>query len=90
MPVTMDTKQAADYIGVSLSTLRKYVNEQRLPVLRFPGRRKWLFRKDLIDKWIEEQSVPQIYEPTIPFEPSMEKKYEKYKRQGELRILSPN
>lgn len=75
---TMTSREAADYIGVSINTLRKYVHEEGLPVLRFPGRRKWLFRKDLIDKWIEERSTPQIYVNNEPV-----------KEYGKLRVLRP-
>lgn len=77
---TMTTKEAAKYIGVSINTLRRYVHEEGLPVLKFPGRRKWLFKKELIDQWIEERSKPQIY---INGEPVVEKEY------GKLRILTP-
>lgn len=75
---TMTTKEAAKYIGVSVNTLRRYVHEEGLPVLRFPGRRKWLFRKDLIDKWIEERSTPQVYVNNEPV-----------REYGRLRILTP-
>ena len=75
---TLTSREAADYIGVSINTLRKYVHEEGLPVLRFPGRRKWLFRKDLIDKWIEERSTPQIYVNNEPV-----------KEYGKLRVLRP-
>lgn len=56
----MTSKEAANYIGVSITTLRRYVHDEQLPVLRFPGRRKWIFRKDLIDKWIEKKSTPEV------------------------------
>jgi len=74
----MTSKEAAEYIGVSINTLRKYVHEHGLPVLRFPGRRKWIFRKDLIDEWIEKRSNPQIY---VNDEPVQE--------YGKLRVLRP-
>lgn len=75
---TMTSKQAAEYIGVSVSTLRKYVHEEGLPVLKFPGRRKWIFRKDLIDDWVEKQSKPEIYVNNEPV-----------KEYGKLRVLLP-
>lgn len=74
----MTSKQAAEYIGVSVNTLRKYVHEEGLPVLKFPGRRKWIFRKDLIDDWIEKQSKPEIYVNNEPV-----------KEYGKLRVLLP-
>lgn len=75
---TMTSKQAAEYIGVSVNTLRKYVHEEGLPVLKFPGRRKWIFRKDLIEDWVEKQSKPEIYVNNEPV-----------KEYGKLRVLLP-
>lgn len=76
--MTMTTKEAAAYIGVSVNTLRKYVHEEGLPVLKFPGRRKWIFRKDLIDQWVEERSQPQVYVNNEPV-----------REYGKLRVLTP-
>lgn len=77
----MDTKQCANYIGVHPNTLRKYVHEEKLPVLRFPGRRKWVFRKDLVDDWIYRRSMPEVVND--PSEGQVKKEY------GQLRILHP-
>jgi len=77
----MDSKQCADYIGVHVNTLRKYVHEENLPVLKFPGRRKWVFRKDLVDNWIYRKSMPEVVND--PSEGQIQKEY------GKLRILSP-
>lgn len=77
----MTTKEAAAYVGVSVNTLRRYVHEEGLPVLRFPGRRKWLFKKELIDQWILERS-----QPVITNEPR--EQYEK-REYGKLRVLQP-
>jgi excisionase family DNA binding protein len=76
---TMTTKEAAEYLGVCVNTLRKYVHEEGLPVLRFPGRRKWIFRKDLIDEWVERRSQPEIH----VYERQREQEY------GKLRVLMP-
>jgi excisionase family DNA binding protein len=78
---TMTTKEAAEYVGVSVNTLRRYVHEEGLPVLRFPGRRKWLFKKELIDQWILERSQPVI----------MNEPREQYEKRecGKLRVLQP-
>jgi len=77
---TMNTKETAAYIGVCVNTLRKYVHEEDLPVLKFPGRRKWVFRKDLVDEWVERRSQPEIVN-----NPNKESN----KDYGKLRILSP-
>lgn len=76
----MNSKEAAEYIGVHVNTLRKYVHEEDLPVLRFPGRSKWVFRKDLVDDWITKRSTPVIVNPP---------KKEDREDYGRLRILSP-
>lgn len=75
---TMTTKEAAEYIGVCVNTLRKYVHEEGLPVLKFPGRRKWIFRKDLIDDWVTSRSKPTVYINNEPV-----------KEYGKLRVLLP-
>lgn len=78
----MNSKEAAEYIGVSVGTLRKYVHEEQLPVLKFPGRRKWTFRKSLVDEWIENRSTPEV----IVYEKS-DKQPSDY---GKLRVLMPS
>jgi len=75
---TMTTKEAAEYLGVCVNTLRRYVHEEGLPVLRFPGRRKWIFRKDLIDEWVERRSQPEVYINN-----------QKQPDYGKLRVLMP-
>jgi len=79
----MDSKETAEYIGVHVNTLRKYVHDEGLPVLRFPGRRKWTFRKDLVDAWIYERSQPEIIN-----DPSV-RKDDHDEGYGKLRILMP-
>lgn len=79
----MDSKETAEYIGVHINTLRKYVHEEDLPVLKFPGRRKWVFRKDLVDAWIYERSQPKIInDPNV-------KRGNDDEGYGTLRVLMP-
>lgn len=78
---TMSSKECAEYLGVHVNTLRKYVHEYHLPVLKFPGRRKWRFRKDLVDEWVEKQSQPEVY-----VNGESKGKAEEY---GKLRVLMP-
>jgi len=82
----MDSKECADYIGVHINTLRKYVHEEGLPVLKFPGRRKWTFRKDLVDAWIYERSQPELVikasDPTV-------KRKDDNEGYGKIRVLMP-
>lgn len=87
---TMTSQEAAEYIGVSLSTLRKYVHENGLPITCFPGRRKWLFKKGLIDQWLEENSKPVTYVYQQPIDSFSTLPNSKQKKgYGELRILQP-
>lgn len=79
---TMTSKEAAEHIGISLNTLRKYVHEEGLPVLRFPGRRKWTFREDLVDEWMVKRSKPEVVVMSRP-------KEERTKEYGRLRVLAP-
>lgn len=78
--MNMTTKEVAEYIGVSVGTVRSYVHKEGLPVLRFAGRSKWVFRKDLVDEWVEVRSIHQVVNV------SKERKVEGY---GQLRVLSP-
>lgn len=88
----MNTQAAAEHLGVTPATIRQYVHESGLPVLRFPGRKKWLFRKDLIDKWVEEQSTPQVFvedDNTIPvkLQPNINERFPNIKSVGKGKSL---
>jgi excisionase family DNA binding protein len=49
----MNVKEASDYLGVSKDLLYLLVREQKIPCVR--AGRRILFRKETIDKWMEEQ-----------------------------------
>lgn len=87
--VMMSTKEAAEYIGVTPATVRQYVHENELPVLKFPGRKKWMFRKDLIDQWIEEQSTPQVFVNGSPIKEKELFQQPVNSTYGKLRMLKP-
>ncbi len=50
----MDMRQAADYLGLSTDSLYRYASEGTVPAFRF-GKR-WRFKKNLLDQWMDEQS----------------------------------
>jgi excisionase family DNA binding protein len=50
---TLETKEAADYLGVSVDTLRKWIREEGLPVVKIG--RKHLFKTIYIDHWMEQR-----------------------------------
>lgn len=89
---TMTSQEAADYIGISVNTLRKYVHENGLPFLCLPGRKKWLFKKKFIDEWLEINSKPITYvydRPSQLFEENQIDQKVKKAGYGQLRILEP-
>lgn len=79
----MTSKECAKYLRVHVNTLQRYVHEEGLPVLRFPGKRAWTFRKDLVDAWVYERSQPEIV-TTKNGVKYAEKEYE-----GKIRVMMP-
>lgn len=75
---TLTTKEAAEYLGVCAATVRRYVHEQGLPVLKFRDGRKWLFKREYIDRWMEKRM-----DIDAQFEEQYEQEY------GTLRVLRP-
>lgn len=65
-PATVTVNDAADYIGVSVSTLRRYYLNGIIPCIRPGGRRgRVLFRIKSLDEWMdkmEEESYKSIYD----------------------------
>jgi excisionase family DNA binding protein len=51
----MDIREASQYLGVSRETLYKYVYEDRIPAFKLGNR--WKFKKTVLDRWMERQSV---------------------------------
>ncbi len=49
----MSLQELADYIGVSNTTVYRYVKQKKLPSIKMG--RLWKFRKEKIDEWLEEQ-----------------------------------
>jgi len=50
----MTLREASQYLGISPDTLYKYLNEDKIPAFKLGNR--WRFKKDLLDRWIEEKS----------------------------------
>ena len=51
----MDIGEASEYLGVSRTTLDKYIREGRIPAFKL-GKR-WRFKKSVLDLWMEKQST---------------------------------
>ena len=58
----MDKKELIEYMGGKLSndTLGRLSREGKIPVVKFPGIRRYFFDKEAIDKWLDslQQGAP--------------------------------
>jgi len=52
------TKEAAEYLGVSIETIYKMVRERQIP--HFRVRNIILFSKKAIDEWVEQQEQESV------------------------------
>lgn len=55
-PEVMNVRHAAEYLGISVDSLYKYVAARQVPGFRLGNR--WRFKKALLDEWIENLSRP--------------------------------
>ena len=51
----MTVKQVAEYLQMDEHTIYKLARSGLIPSLKIAG--QWRFKKDVIDKWISEQSL---------------------------------
>ena len=54
-PQYMNTREAAEYIGLSVRKVEQLKRGRRLPYIRVDGR--FLFRKESIDRFLEKHEV---------------------------------
>lgn len=81
----MTTEEVAKYLKVHPNTIKRYVKEEGMPVLKFPGKRnKLIFRKDLVDAWVYEMSQPRVYVK------GREVKYDEKATMNKIRVMLPN
>jgi len=52
----MTLREASQYLGISPDTLYKYLNENRIAGVAFKLGNRWRFKKDLLDRWMEQKS----------------------------------
>jgi len=57
-PEVMTVKQLADYLQMDEHTVYKLARSGQIPSIKIAG--QWRFKKDVIDKWIDEQSLKRI------------------------------
>jgi len=53
-PVYMSVKQVADYLHLNEKKIYALVSENRIPATKITG--KWMFPRELIDKWMHDSS----------------------------------
>ncbi|MEO0295117.1 MAG: helix-turn-helix domain-containing protein, partial [candidate division WOR-3 bacterium] len=71
----MTVKQIAEYLQMDEHTVYKLARSGQIPSLKIAG--QWRFKKEVIDKWISEESLDRI---TQNIKSSSEKKRVKYDR----------
>jgi len=54
----MTVKQVAKYLQMDEHTIYKLARSTQIPSIKIAG--QWRFKKDLIDRWIEENSFKNI------------------------------
>ena len=54
----MTVKQVAEYLQMDEHTIYKLARTGLIPSLKIAG--QWRFKKDVIDKWISEQSLERV------------------------------
>jgi excisionase family DNA binding protein len=52
----MTLREASQYLGISPDTLYKYLSEDRISGVAFKLGNRWRFKKDLLDRWMEQKS----------------------------------
>ena len=57
----MTLREASQYLGISPDTLYKYLNEDKIPAFKLGNR--WRFKKDLLDRWMEQKSERPDWRP---------------------------
>jgi excisionase family DNA binding protein len=55
IPLVMTIEEASKYLRIPLSSLYKLAQEGKIPCQKVG--RHWRFRKETIDRWLDERSV---------------------------------
>lgn len=56
IPLVMTIEEASKYLRIPLSSLYKLAQDGKIPCQKVG--RHWRFRKETIDNWLDERSVP--------------------------------
>ena len=67
-PPVMDTAMVAQFLGVTVDTVRRKTREGRIPAHQMPGGRSYMYLKDELLDWIRAQpaSRPAGEDATTP------------------------
>lgn len=58
----MTVKQVAEYLQMDDHTIYKLARSGQIPSIKIAG--QWRFKKDVIDKWISEESLERVLQNT--------------------------
>jgi len=61
-PKILTVKQLANYLQMNEHTIYRLAKSGKIPALKIGA--EWRFKKNLIDKWIEEKSIRNIKRET--------------------------
>jgi len=62
LPEILTVKQLANYLQMNEHTIYRLAKSGKIPALKIGA--EWRFKKNLIDKWIEEKSISNIKRET--------------------------
>lgn len=65
LPLVMTIDEASKYLRIPLSSLYKLAQEGKIPCQKVG--RHWRFRKETIDRWLDERSVISNNSKSYPF-----------------------
>jgi excisionase family DNA binding protein len=60
----MTVKQVAEYLQMDEHTIYKLARSGQIPSIKIAG--QWRFKKEVIDKWISEQSLERVLQNIKP------------------------
>lgn len=63
-PITMKAEDAAKYIGISYWLILEMTKRNEIPFIACGGRK--LFRKEALDKWMEDEEKKSISSEATP------------------------
>jgi excisionase family DNA binding protein len=64
----MSTRQVAEYLNINEKVVYSLISEKGLPATKITG--KWLFPKNLVDRWLEKETInyPKSPPPLPPYD----------------------